>query len=188
MGSTQRDDTWSTLLQSVANTRDREAFQKLFEHFAPLVKGFCLSKPVAGQSSNLADEVVQEVMIKVWQKASSFDASKASASTWIFTLARNCRIDLIRRNKRHDNDPLTSDDLWASDEDAAPVTHLQKVRDAHLLQKACQELPPEQLQVIGKVFVEGKTHAETAEELDMRKNTDNKSKSRRKKKRKQNPA
>merc|ERR1712065_32458 len=58
--STQRDDTWSTLLQSVANTRDREAFQKLFEHFAPLVKGFCLSKPVAGQSSNLADEVVQE--------------------------------------------------------------------------------------------------------------------------------
>merc|ERR1712065_76973 len=82
MGSTQRDDTWSTLLQSVANTRDREAFQKLFEHFAPLVKGFCLSKPVAGQSSNLADEVVQEVMIKVWQKASSFDASKASASTW----------------------------------------------------------------------------------------------------------
>lgn len=162
---TKRDDNWSGLLQSVAEGRDRRAFAELFAHFAPLVKGFCLAKPVPNQPPTLAEDLVQEVMIKVWQKAESFDPTKASASTWIFTLARNCRIDLLRRSNRHQAQPLESEDIWASEDDATPVLHLQKVRDAKLLKKACDTLPQEQIQVITKVFVEGKTHTEAAEEL-----------------------
>ena len=162
-----RDDDWTLLLGKVAVDRDRAAFSKLFSHFAPLVKGFCLSKPVPGQPSNLAEELVQEVMIKIWHKAGSFDPSKASASTWIFTLARNCRIDLLRRSSRHIAQPLESEDVWAAEDEATPVSHLQKSRDSRLLKEACKTLPEEQLLVITKVFVEGKTHMETAEELQL---------------------
>lgn len=162
-----RDDDWSKLLTVVGADQDRRAFARIFEHFAPLVKGFCLSKPVPNQPPNLAEELVQEVMIKIWQKASSFDPSKASASTWIFTLARNCRIDLLRRSNRHIAQPLESEDIWATEDEATPVSHLQKARDSSVLQEACEHLPPEQLHVIKKVFVEGKTHMETAEELSL---------------------
>ena len=160
-----RDDNWSQLLQRVATDQDRRAFAQLFEHFAPLIKGFCLAKPAANQSPSLADELVQEVMIKVWQKAGTFDPRKASASTWIYTLARNCRIDLLRRGNRHIAQPLETDDIWDAEDEATPVTHLQRVRDASLIQQACGTLPPEQRKVIKKVFVEGKTHVEAAEEL-----------------------
>lgn len=162
-----RDDNWSLLLQRVANHQDREAFAKLFEHFAPLVKGFCLAKSTSSQPASLADEVVQEVMIKVWQKAGTFDASKASASTWVYTLARNCRIDLLRRGNRHIAQPLETDEIWDAEDEATPVTHLQRVRDANLVQEACVNLPPEQRKVINKVFVEGKTHVEAAQELSL---------------------
>jgi len=164
---TRRDDNWSCLLEKVSGQQDRRAFAQLFEHFAPLVKGFCLSKPVPNQPPNLADELVQEVMIKVWQKANSFDPNKASASTWIFTLARNCRIDLLRRSNRHIAQPLESEDIWPAEDEATPIAHLQRVRDIRVLKEACGTLPPEQLEVIEKVFVEGKTHVETAEELTL---------------------
>ncbi|BFM06272.1 sigma-70 family RNA polymerase sigma factor [Halioxenophilus aromaticivorans] len=164
---TNRDDNWSLLLQRVANQQDRKAFAELFEHFAPLIKGFCLAKPVSNQSSSLADELVQEVMIKVWQKAGTFDPRKASASTWIYTLARNCRIDLLRRGNRHVAQPLETDDIWDTEDEATPVTHLQRIRDADVIKAACSTLPPEQLKVINKVFVEGKTHVEAAQELSL---------------------
>lgn len=161
----QREDNWSQLLQKVSADEDRQAFSELFQHFAPLIKGFCLAKPVPNQPTNLADELVQEVMIKVWQKASSFDPRKASASTWIFTLARNCRIDLLRRGNRHIAQPLESDDIWAAEDESTPVTQLQRARDVNVIAAACDTLPPDQQTVISKVFVEGKTHVEAAQEL-----------------------
>ncbi|GLS25390.1 sigma-70 family RNA polymerase sigma factor [Marinibactrum halimedae] len=161
-----RDDDWSRVLVSIAQ-KDRIAFQRFFEHFAPLVKGYCLSKPVPGQPPTLADELVQEVMIKVWLKAQSFDPHKASASTWLFTLARNCRIDLLRRNNKHISQPLESDDLWATEDEQTPVTHLQQSRDSGVLKASMKTLPPEQKEILKKVFMEGKTHSEAAEELKL---------------------
>ncbi|GAB2189110.1 sigma-70 family RNA polymerase sigma factor [Sessilibacter sp. MAH2] len=164
--NTLRDDTWSQTLLLVAQ-KDRKAFERFFNHYVPLIRGYCLSKPVPDQSSSLPDELAQEVMIKVWQKANTFDPKKASASTWVFTLARNCRIDLLRRSNRHIAQPLEIDDLWADEEEHTPVTHLQKARDKDLIAKAWQVLPKDQIQVIRKVFMEGKTHLEAAEEMDL---------------------
>jgi RNA polymerase sigma-70 factor (ECF subfamily) len=160
------ENQWNTLLLAVA-TKDRQAFERLFTHFAPLIRGYCRSKPAPTQMTGFADELVQEVMIKIWQKAQSFNPEKASASTWIFTLVRNCRVDILRRNNRHNNQPLETEDIWPIDDENTPITHLQQSRDQERLSKAAQTLPKEQISVINKVFVEGKTHTETAQELGL---------------------
>ncbi|GAA6166296.1 sigma-70 family RNA polymerase sigma factor [Sessilibacter corallicola] len=160
------EDRWTPLLVSVAD-KNRAAFEQLFNHFAPLIRGYSRSKPSPTEMTGFADELVQEVMIKIWQKAHSFNPEKASASTWIFTLVRNCRVDMLRRNNRHNNQTLETDDIWPIESEDTPITHLQQSRDQERLFKAAETLPPEQMSVISKVFVEGKTHTETASELGL---------------------
>ena len=93
----KRSDQWSQLLIAVGKDRDRQAFAELFEHFGPLLKGFAHASRSEGWFPGLGDDLVQEVMIKVWNKAAGYNAEKASATTWIYTVARNCRIDMLRR-------------------------------------------------------------------------------------------
>jgi RNA polymerase sigma-70 factor, ECF subfamily len=85
------------LIAAIAARQDRAAFEALFRHYAPRVKAFVMR---GGADAEAAQEVAQETLILVWRKAASFDRSRASASTWIFTIARNKRIDLIRRGTR----------------------------------------------------------------------------------------
>ena len=84
-------------MEAIARRRDRTAFATLFAHFGPRVKAWMLR---AGSSPPAADELTQETMLAVWQKAQLFDPSRAAVSTWIFTIARNLRIDLSRRDGR----------------------------------------------------------------------------------------
>ena len=86
----RRTDEWSECLVLIAKDEDRAAFARLFRHFAPLIKAFALSG--SALSASHADELVQEVMLKIWQKAAAFDPEKAAASTWVYTIARNCRL------------------------------------------------------------------------------------------------
>ena len=83
-------------IQSIAETADRAAFARLYEHFAPRVTSYLTR---LGAPANVAEELVQETMLSVWRKAASFDPSRAGASTWIFTIARNLRIDYLRRDR-----------------------------------------------------------------------------------------
>ena len=85
---------YSDLLEQVAK-QDSRAFEKLFSHFAPLIKAFALSSGLQHQGDHLPEELVQEVMLLVWRKAAQFDRKKAAPSTWIFTIARNQRIDML---------------------------------------------------------------------------------------------
>src|ERR1700733_11739243 len=89
-------DGHSQLILAVAVRRDRESFRTLFQYFAPRVKSYLLRRGVPPPS---ADELAQETLLMVWRKAERFDPSRASASTWIFTIARNLRIDHLRRGK-----------------------------------------------------------------------------------------
>lgn len=159
-------DAWTLRLQSVARDRDRLAYGELFRHFAPLLKSFALSTP--GMSSNaLAEELVQEVMLKIWNRASTFDASKASATTWIYTLARNCRIDLLRRKYRVQEE-VDVDDLWDVGTDPELLSDdLHQKRIEVDVRELLRALPPEQRQIIAKVYMEGKSHSEVAEELSL---------------------
>ena len=161
-----RDDTWSRLLMQVGQERNQQAFAKLFGHFAPLIKGFCLANPSSSLPGEAADELVQEVMFKVWTKAPSYDASKAAASTWIFTVMRNCRIDMMRRNSRHqvNSADVDVDDIWDEELDHQPFVRLQQARNEDMIQKSFATLPIEQKQALTQVYMQGKSHSEIAEE------------------------
>lgn len=160
----RRDDEWSQCLQLVAGNEDREAFSRLFSHFAPLIKAFAINGSAIAATH--AEELVQEVMIKVWQKAGGFNPHKAAASTWIYTIARNCRTDMYRRLNKFDT-PISADDIWPEAESEELFTAVQQKRDEVRIREMLQDLPHEQAQILVKVYMEGKSHSEVAEELDL---------------------
>lgn len=160
----RRDDEWSVCLQTVAQTQDKQEFAKLFKHFAPLIKAFALNGSALAAAH--AEELVQEVMIKVWQKATAYNPHKAAASTWIYTIARNCRTDMYRRLQKFDT-PISADDIWPEGESDEMFVAVQQKRDATRIREMLQELPHEQCQILMKVYMEGKSHSEVAEELDL---------------------
>ena len=159
-----RNDEWSLCLQKVAKDQDRTAFSKLFTHFAPLIKAFSLNG--SHMAASHADELVQEVMIKVWQKASGFNPQKAAASTWIYTIARNCRTDMYRRLQKFDT-PINAEDIWPDEDNDELFVTVQQRRDEIRVREMLQELPHEQSQILAKVYMEGKSHSEVAEELGL---------------------
>jgi RNA polymerase sigma-70 factor (ECF subfamily) len=160
------DDAWRNCLRLVAQ-QDRQAFGRLFQHFAPQIKAFGLSTIIPDRSGQFADELVQEVMITVWYKAASYDAGKASAATWIFTIARNKRIDLLRKLKRHGG-MLDIDDVWPLEDEAAnPFQQLQQRTVEQRVRESLQGLPAPQREAIALAFIEGKSHSEIAETLHL---------------------
>lgn len=157
-------DQLQNLIGQIATVRDREAFSRLFEHYAPLLKSYSLAKEPGAYL--VADELVQEVLIKVWNKAHLYDASKANPNTWIFTLARNCRIDYLRRNGRYASE-VTSEEIFdqIEDEQSGPFEQTLQRKAAMQIHSELKKLPETQSQVLRKVYMEGKTQQEAAAEL-----------------------
>ncbi len=160
----RRTDEWSECLTLIAENEDRAAFTRLFRHFAPLIKAFALSG--SSLSAAHADELVQEVMLKVWQKAGAFNPEKAAASTWVYTIARNCRTDMFRRLQKFDT-PLSAEDFSPDQEGEEPFAMLQSRRSGDRIRELMDQLPSDQAQILAKVYMEGKSHAEAAAELDL---------------------
>ena len=160
----RRTDEWSECLVLVGKSNDRAAFTRFFRHFGPLIKAFALAGSSLSQSH--ADEIVQEVMLKVWQKADGFNPEKAAASTWIYTIARNCRTDMFRRLQKFDT-PLAADDLSIELEEEEPFAVLHSRRGADRVRELMSQLPPDQAQILAKVYMEGKSHSEAAAEFDL---------------------
>ena len=153
-------DEQSRWIVAVAESRDRKAFKRLFNYFGPRIKGFCQNN---GSTADRADEVVQEAFVNVWRKANLFDPKKASAGAWIFAIARNSRIDLIRKENRPEAD--TTDPFFDQNEPESPLTVLETERRSALLRNFVKELPAEQQDVLKLAFFEEKAHSEVAEEL-----------------------
>lgn len=160
----RRTDEWSECLVLIGKKADRAAYTRLFRHFAPLIKAFALSG--SALSATHADELVQEVMLKVWQKAAAFNPEKAAASTWVYTIARNCRTDMFRRLQKFDT-PLAAEDFGPDQADEEPFVQLQNKRSAERIREMMGDLPADQTQILAKVYMEGKSHAEAAAELDL---------------------
>jgi RNA polymerase sigma factor (sigma-70 family) len=162
----KRSDKWSLLLVSVGESRDRQAFGQLFKHFAPLVKSFAQASRHEGWFPGLSEDLVQEVMIKVWQKAAGYNPEKASATTWIYTVARNCRIDMLRRKSNTQHLPLENEDFWHEPDEETPVSLLRQKRSEDKVQQSLAQLPKEQDEILRKVYLEGKSHAEASANWD----------------------
>ena len=154
------NEEWIALVDRVREHQDRAAFAELFRHFAPRVKAF-LMKSGAGES--LADECTQEVMATLWTKAHMFDPSRASVSTWVFTIARNRKIDALRRIRR----PEPEDLPWGpeAEPDQAEVMTLQQ--ESEKLAKAIAELPEKQRELIERAYFGDLSHSEIAEETGL---------------------
>jgi RNA polymerase sigma-70 factor (ECF subfamily) len=150
------------LLTRVGGHQDRTAFAALFGHFAPRLKSYLIR---LGSSNDMAEELVQDVMLLVWRKAGQYDPDRAAASTWIYTIARNRRIDVLRRERRPELD--SDDPLVETVEPPAGDDVIQSRQNRTLLKKVLAELPEEQAVVVTKSFIEDKSHSMIAEELDL---------------------
>jgi RNA polymerase sigma factor (sigma-70 family) len=156
-----RDD-FADLVQKVAGNRDREAFGRLFDHFAPRINAYLLR---LGTDNGSAEELAQEVMVTLWRKAALFDRTKSSVATWLFRIARNRRIDVLRRDKQallDAEDPLLqpagNDD---ADEGIDAQRREERIRDAMRL------LPAEQVELIRLAFFLGLSHSQIAERTNL---------------------
>jgi RNA polymerase sigma-70 factor (ECF subfamily) len=150
----------NALLDRVAKLRDRAAFSALFSHFAPRVKAYLLRQ---GAPAAVAEDLAQEALLNLWRKAHLFDPSKASVATWLFTIARNLRIDAIRREKRPELDP---EDFTQEAEPSADQC-MVVADDESRLRLALKQLPADQIQVVELSFFADKPHSQIAAELDI---------------------
>lgn len=148
------------LVERVREDKDRDAFASLFRHFAPRVKAFLMK---SGASESLAEECTQEVMATLWTKAHMFDPSRASVSTWVFTIARNRKIDALRRMKR----PEPEDLPWGpeAEPDQADVMTLRQ--ESEKLAEAIASLPDKQRDLIQRAYFGDLSHAQIAEETGL---------------------
>jgi RNA polymerase sigma-70 factor, ECF subfamily len=148
------------LLQAVVERRDQSSFMTLFDYYAPRVKAYLKR---LGTSDSVAEDLSQEVMLAVWRKAATYDPAKAGVGTWIFTIARNLRIDALRRERRPALDP---DDPCLVPDPAPPADQVIAVqREQEQVRSALRHLPVDQVQVVTMAFYDGKSHGEIASEL-----------------------
>jgi len=117
----------------------------------------------SGSSVSMAEECTQDVMITLWRKADMFDPSRASVATWIFTIARNRRIDLLRKERRPEPEELT----WGPEADPEPEELLGLQQESSQLVEAIATLPDKQRDLIQKAYFGDLTHAEIASETGL---------------------
>jgi RNA polymerase sigma-70 factor (ECF subfamily) len=150
------------LLQRVAAHGDVEAFRKLFDAYAPRVKAYMMRQ---GADPRTAEELAQETLLTVWRKASLYSDDKGSATTWIFTIARNLRIDRLRKEVAWQ--PLPEDNDQEPSPDPAPDEVVSERERGERVRQILAELPPDQSEVISLAYVEGLSHAEIASRLGL---------------------
>jgi RNA polymerase sigma-70 factor (ECF subfamily) len=148
----------AALAAAVAEKRDREAFTRLFDHFAPRLNAHLLR---LGSDPARAEEITQDVMVVLWRKASLFDPRKSSLSTWLYRIARNRRIDLARRDRQG---TLNIDEVGFEPLDEADIERefdCQQREEAVRL--AMASLPEEQLSLVRLAFFDGLSHSQISE-------------------------
>ncbi len=150
----------AALAQAVGKSKDRQAFAVLFRHFAPRVKAYMRR---LGADDAAAEELMQEAMIMVWRRAQTYDPKLAAVSTWVFTIARNKRIDGLRRMARPEIDP---NDPTLMQDPTQPDVIVNQAEAAAKVRAALGRLPEEQAEAMRLAYYEGLTQSEIATRLD----------------------
>nr|WP_218822689.1 sigma-70 family RNA polymerase sigma factor [Octadecabacter ascidiaceicola] len=145
---------------SVRDDRDRTAFALLFDHFAPRLKGFIMR---SGTGAGQAEEIVQEVMLTIWHKAEQFDPERAQVSAWVYQIARNRQIDVIRKENRPLPEELGEDP--SAEPDASQILAVEQ--EAGQLKDALLKLKPDQRDIIEKAYLGELTHQEISSQTGL---------------------
>ena len=156
----EENQTWVKCVALIRDSEDRQAFARLFHHFAPRVKAFLIR---SGADDSLAEECAQEVMATLWQKAHMFDPSRASVATWVFTIARNRKIDAFRKNRRPEPEELT----WGPEHEPDQADTLALQQETDQLGQAISQLPENQKTLIEKAYFKDLSHREIAEQTGL---------------------
>jgi RNA polymerase sigma-70 factor (ECF subfamily) len=152
----------AALLLRVARDQDRAAFGTLFGHFGPRVKSYLIK---LGVDSATAEDLMQDVMLAVWRRATTYDPQQAGVATWIFTIARNKRIDALRRGPRPDFDPM---DPALVPEPPAPPDHEASAAQWEIaIAEAVAAMPREQAEIIRLAYFEDISHSDISEKLGL---------------------
>lgn len=156
----KKDETyWAECVLRV-RAADKEAFEELFRHFAPRVKAFLIK---SGADAILAEECAQDVMATLWQKSQLFDPSRASVATWVFTIARNRRIDMLRKQRRPEPDELT----WGPEPEPDGAEVMEVQQEGERLAEALAQLPEKQRDLIQRAYFGDLSHSEIADETGL---------------------
>jgi len=150
------NEDWIVLIERIRDNQDRAAFATLFQHFAPRVKAFLMK---SGAAESLAEECTQDVMATLWTKAHMFDPSRASASTWVFTIARNKKIDALRKLRRPEPEDLS----WGPEAEPDQADVMELRQESERLKAAINELPDKQRELIERAYFGDLSHSEIAE-------------------------
>lgn len=159
-------DEMSAYLVLIGGQRCKRSFSVVFNYFAPRLRSYAL-KQMGNEA--LAMELVQDTMSNVWQKSHLFNSEKGSPSTWIFTIARNLRFDMLRKQRNRKED-ICADDLWpvlceqtSNPNDVALDDQIMLQQLGHLF----AELPVKQRVVIEAIYIEGKSQQEVAQQMSI---------------------
>lgn len=159
-GARDNGSEWIEVIARIRDHQDRAAFAALFRHFAPRVKAFLMK---SGADAAVAEECAQDVMATLWHKAHLFDPSRASAATWIFTIARNRRIDMIRKQRR----PEPEDLPWGPEAEPDQEDVLTLQQETAKLREALDNLPDAQKKLIERAYFGDLSHSEIAAETGL---------------------
>lgn len=151
---------WVDVIIRIRDHQDETAFVTLFRHFAPRVKAFLMR---SGADAALAEECAQEVMVTVWHKAAQFDPTRASVATWIFTIARNRKIDVLRRQRR----PEPEDLPWGPEPEPEQADAIGLQQESRHLGEALAALPAKQRDLIEKAYFGELSHTEIAQQTGL---------------------
>lgn len=160
VSETASETDWAALLVAVRDRQDKAAFAALFQHFAPRVKGFLMK---SGTEASLAEECAQEVMATLWTKAQLYDPARASVATWVFTIARNRRIDIARKARRPEPEALD----WGPDSEPDQADLYETAQETARLTAALSDLPEKQRALIQRAFYGELSHSEIAAETGL---------------------
>ena len=156
----QDEVDWAALLIAVRDAQDKAAFAALFRHFAPRIKAFLMK---SGANAALAEECAQDVMATMWQKSHLFDPTRASVATWVFTIARNRRIDALRKSRR----PEPEDLPWGPEAEPDQAEAMEMQQETDRLGAALAQLPAKQRALIERAYYGDLTHSEIAAETGL---------------------
>lgn len=154
------------LLTAVGNKQSREAFDCLFRRFSSRI--FAMGMKLT-RNEQLANDLVQEAMLNIWQKAPLYDVDRGNAQSWIFTLTRNRAFDMLRKIKRQPS-TINADDIWPMDGHDGSLVHEEQGSqevEVSLIESYYDQLPDAQREVVEQIYIHDRTHEEAATALDI---------------------